>query len=440
MREKENFKMKTFFIILMLLVTSLFSQLKLNRWGQMDTIVHRSDSINSQMVITQGDDYGIEFQNQVSVLGEFIAGEDSYPVPVAFLCNEVNTTGRTITGCTDVTEILQSDAGSVSPLFGGTTAGSYIIVGSPTQFWGTRLKYNTLGDVNPDSVAILYDRSAAEGWQPTAMMVTNSNYPHEQVAHQISTFPVEQVFYGFNPLEADAVWQTTTQNINGTDYSNLYWGKKLLIGTIVTDPIVQQVKLHSNRIEIENTGIFKYGKARIPYTVMTGVENSIHNVLSNPANEAVNYTAVSRAAYTDNEFANGADDSFIYVVVLEEGMDTSIPLMVGIAFYVKGSSTGDIEFYVQSTQVSPISNTDGGTFIYDGNAPFEQTDIIVPVTVPSNLERQTFTVLVPIYKLFGNSGVVLNIGRDASGGNLDDTVTDNVVVTNVVITPHKWKL
>ncbi len=412
--------------------TSTAPDLDTTNWYSYEQLQLLNDEIEIEPT---GDDRGVHFKNQVSVEGELIAGKDSYPVPIAFHCDIASTTGKTITGATDITAILQSDTGSFTGLFGGTTAGSYVLIGSPVTFEGAKVKYNAVATVEPANITAEYYINDIEQWSPVAFMGTNSNYPQESHGWNIAMpdHTAEQIFFGFDPLNRTDPdpWEVLTFNINGTNYT-YKWARYRVVTAITGDPQVEQIKLHTDRIEHESTGTFRYGRARTPVQLFAGVDNTTPNSLIDPIDENVSYTPTFTAKYKDNEFANNRDDGFGVVVNRKFGLDSSVPLMVAISFYVKGTSTGNVEFTFRSSQV-----TDG--YIYNGTNPAETSTKIVTIATSSNLERQTTQALVPINQLESNSAVVIEVSRLGASSGLD-TLSNNVVITNVVVTGFIWKL
>lgn len=392
-----------------------------------------TDFLSQVEVTTEGDDKGVIFKYQVSAQGEIIAGKDSYPVPIAFHCQESDTVGKTITNAIDVTTILQSDTGSFTGLFGGVTAGSYLLVGSLEVYEGAKVKYNSLATVESANIMAEFYNNDTDGWLPVDFMGTNSDYPHEAHAWNIAVdnHDAEQVFFGFNPLtraEPDT-WDTKIFNINGVDYEYKF-ARFRVVSDITGDPQVEQLKLHTDRIENEATGIFKYGRARTPIDLPHVI---IKNNLSDPPNEVVSYTPQYAADYVDNELANGQIDGFGVIINRVFNLDTSVPIVVGLSFYVKGIATGDIELNYEASQV-----VDG--YVYDGLEPYDSYSLIKTIDVAQNLTRFSVSLPVRVNRLQENAGLVVNIFRDATAGNPEDTLAASIIRTNVNVTGFSWKL
>lgn len=394
-----------------------------------------SDFLSQVEVTTEGDDKGVEFKYQLSALGEIIAGKDSYPVPIAFHCTTANTTGKTIVNAINVTQILQSDQGSAIGLFGSNAAGSYILVGAPEVYEGAKVKYDSLGNVEADNIIAEFYENDINTWQNVPFMGTNSAFPYQSNADKISLHDSEQIFFGFNPLTRDQPesWELITFNINGTDYT-FRWARYRIVTAITSDPVAQQVKLHSNRIELEANGIFKYGKARSPLNLLEGVRSIVSNTDQTPLDQAVSYANNITAGYFNNRFDNGKNDGFLAIVNRKFGLDTSVPLVLALSFYVEGTNIGDLDFLITAIQV-----VDG--FEYTGAAlPDSQYNQIETIAANAgNNQRRTVQFVVPINKLQANSGIVISVTRVAQA-NPNDTVASDIVITNVVVNGFTWKI
>ena len=365
-----------------------------------------------------------------------LGGGDSFPPEIGtdfvFHCDISNTSGNIITSAIDTTEIVASETDSSVGMFNGTTAGKYVLIGIPTSYYGKKITYESLGSVDPENIVLESYKLGV--WNEEKFMTTNSDIPYTKYGWNLAQNLSEQILYGFDPIDTlSNTWSLQTLNINGVDITK-YWGRLRITSNIVEDPIVQQIKIHSNRTEIEDTGFLRsYGYGRKRKTLQGGINLSVKNDLSDPTNEVVDYTSNYHADLTENELVgSGATDGFGYIQNIEFGVDTSIDLILGISYYVKGTNTGDIQFEIESTQVS-----DG--FIYDGSygdtVSDEQT-VIENITTNSNLVRKSFEVKIPINKLVQGDGVVINVRRVS--GAAGDTLTNSVVTTNVVIDGYYW--
>ena len=354
---------------------------------------------------------------------------DSYPVSIAYHCEEANTSGLTITGAADITEILQSDTSSTTGLFGGTTTGKYILVGSDYPYLGVKVKMTDGGDVNPVN-ARLESWISSGVYNAVQYMATDANFPYTQRANNIGQSLNEQWRFGYDPTVPSS-WAPVTLNINGVDVTK-YWGRFVVDGGITQDPVVEQIKLHSNRMEINSTGVHEFfGLARPARELHSGLEIATANALVDPADESVMYGTGTTAKYKDNEFAQNADDGFVIVQGVDEGLDTSISLRLGLSYYVKGTSTGDIVFDVDVYQV-------GDGFVYDGSATPDSYSITDTVVSNSNQIRRSASILINTEKVSPSEALVISIRRNAVT-NPSDTLGANVVLTYANTSGWFWR-
>jgi hypothetical protein len=393
----------------------------------------------------KGDDKGVIVEDgqlsvgtvdkpQETVLG----GGDSVPVDMAFHCTLANTTGLTITSAINVSQILNSDTGSTTGLFNGETVGNYLLVGFDYPFGGVKAKYTDGGTIEPANIQADYLQDNIPTWLPASVMATdanNINSTGSQKGWQIGSTVDgnEQWRFGFNPFDLPTTWDKVTLNINGTDYTK-YWARFRITSTITSDMTLEQLKIHTNRFEVNADGATEYfGRSRYLRTLQSGIDKLVNNTQSSPANQNVTYqTGTVVANYTDNQFNANALDSALLVQNIEAGLDTSIPLVLSISYYVEGANTGDMQWFADVFHVN-----DG--FIYDGSATpitFVKTEQII---TPSNLERRTANILIDVSQLTDADAILINLNRDGRASNPNDTLDAACVVTNVRLSGYFWR-
>jgi len=356
-------------------------------------------------------------------------GGDSYSVDQAWHCDIANTTGLTITGATDVTSELSSDAGSTAGLFGGITAGKYLLIGSDYSYRGLKIKMTALGDVPPDNLR-------AEAWngdgdfEDVQYMAANSDNIWSvgtQKGYNICTSLSEQWRFGFNPLDP-VPNNKTTLIINGVPIEK-YWGRLVIETPIAEDPTVEQIKLHPDRTEINSDGTVEhFGVARdsapIPYVIEANADAS-------PLSSDVEYGEGTTATGIWNKFSNTADDGFLVTIGINSGVDTSIPIAIRMDYYVDGASTGDIRFHVDSYQVS-------SDFIYDGTAVPESYIMTETVGAPNSLGKRTVIFRVSAEKLSAGDILKVSIRRNAQSDGADN-LGSALVRTEIGVIGWLWK-
>ena len=392
-------------------------------------------------ILSEGDDGGVSLTGGQFGVGSpdnpkesVFGGGDSYPVNIAFHYSTDNESGNVIISADDITEILRSDSDSSVTLFRNNLANEVILVGSDTPFFGVKIKYDSLGDVEPDRiVAEFYDNVG--DWIEDGLMTTKSAYPLTRAGWRLASFDSEHVRFGDNLIPTATHASLMTLNINGTNITK-YWGRIRLLSPITTQPLVQQVKQHPSRFESNSDGSLEFfGKARRLIEVKN---QDVANSASDPANENVVYfsggVSGARAKYLDNEFANGTTDSRMLIVKLDDNIDTSTPLLLTFIYYVKYDEVGDVELVFEYQQLT-------SDFRYNTIVDPEGTITkIDTVGAGEQYLRKSVQVEIPVNKTdITVGGVVVCISRDASSGNPNDTLASSIIITGTNVKALSWK-
>lgn len=389
--------------------------------------------------VTQtGDDAGVNFTGQVSVgtpsTGkELVVGEgDSYPVRGAWHCSYSNISGLTVTSATDVTSILQSDSGSLTGLFNGTTSGQCLLVYSDlARFGGAKVKLGTAGVVEPDNVVAEYLQDNSPTWVETKFMASDGDYPYESKSNVLGSCAScsEQWRFSFDPNNVPPVWNVVTMNINGSNYTGRF-ALIRLTGSITSDPTVEQIKLHTNRWECNATGATEYfGLGRYKRTLNT---HEYENADKATGDQNLSLASGITLSRSDNVFANSANDGFILQGVVPVGLDTSIPLELTVEWYADASGSGDIEIEAELVKV-----TNG--FTWDGTAT---SSALLPVVTSVSSEqyvRKQSKFQFFLEDLLPGDQYYLSVFRDATSGNADDTFVGSVIITYNEVDGYFWK-
>jgi hypothetical protein len=383
---------------------------------------------------TSGDDQGVQIKGgQLNVQdGETVLGNiDSYVAPIIFHFDYANLSGLTITDATDITTILASDSGSTTGLFGGTAIGSAILVGSLINFGGVKAKIDTLGVVEPDNVTAEYLQDNTPTWVNASFMATDAEYPLDQKGNQISTCSScsEQWYFGYNPDNLPTLWNDVTLNINGTDYT-YKWALFRITSAITTDPIMEQIKLHTNRFEINIDGVSQYfGLSRYARDLIV---NITANSDSSPGNYPIEISSGVTIAATDNLFQDNLVDGLIIRSKITVGHDTSIPVKLEVDWYPTTSNSGDVEL---EAEISKVING----FTYNGTAASSPTLPSV-VTVDNELKKRkksSFQFLID--DMLPGDELVVSLFRDAQASNIHDTLSGNIAIASARLIGYFWK-
>ena len=385
-------------------------------------------------ITEEGDDKGTVLKYQTSMLEELIVGGDSYPVPIAYHVDYSDINGLVVSNATDVTEILQSDSDSSIGLFNGTVAGKCLLIGSKDRYGGVKSKIKTAGITNPDNVLAEFLSNNTPLWLEAPRMATEADFPNDRLGRNLangSDNESEQWRFGFDPDYVPSPWDQVELIINGTPQT-YRWSLIRLTDTITLDPQIEQIKPHPSGWECNKTGVQEFfGIARPRKTLTEGLKNTINNSVGSPSNENVPYSSDVIANFVDNEFTSVAKDGFLIPQSIISGLDTSIPLVLSVSYYVKGVGTGDVQLSAK------IITVDDG-FVYDGSATGTTVSTVDNITVSSNLIRRTVSLKLPISNVV-KGGVVIYLHRDATAGNGLDTHPNNIVITNIVLDGFFWK-
>ena len=383
-----------------------------------------------------GDDKGLTITEQLSVgtPGEpketVLGGGDSYPVPIAYHCNIANTTGMVITSATDVSTILQTDSDSTVGLFDGTSAGKYILVGSDYKFSGVKVKMSAAGVVEAANVRADYLKDT-DVWVRAYYMATDADYPYAQHGNQLAECSScsEQWFFGFDPLNLPTIWDKTTMTINGSAMEK-YWAKFEITSAITTDPVIEQIKLHTNAFEIEADGSTSYrGIARYPKSIPITIEA---NADKTPLSENIDIADGVTVVRVFNEFADVKVDGNILSGIIPVGLDTSIPVTLHVDWYPSNNNTGDVELEVE---LVPVTNG----FVFDGTADKLSTIPAVHSVSNDQYVKHTSIFQALVQQSLPGDQVFVSLFRDATSGNTEDTYAGNIVITNIVLVGYFWK-
>jgi hypothetical protein len=311
-----------------------------------------------------------------------------------------------------------------------------IYVGSDFKNSGVKVKVVNGGVLQPENVCAEYWNGSA--WFPVNYMATNSDFPYDQRGWNIATQSAtsEQWRFNFDPYNLNADFETTV-----IDGRSKYWARFRVIADVQLVPVLEQVKLHTNRFEVNATGFTEYfGISRYKQTVASGVDHLIGNKAGTPKNENVSYiidggepAAGVIADYKVNKFEDGNNDSTIFVLDVVEGIDTSIPLEVSVSWYVKGTGLGDVCFTLEKIAV-------GDGFVYDGNAAITgSTTATTTIATDQNLIRHTSKLFIDINEATVDTAYLMVVRRNSAPGNGTDTLLEDVVMTHFQVNGYFWK-
>ncbi len=389
------------------------------------------------MVITgSGDDAGVSIPDGQFSVGKAGAGQesvfgegDSYPVPVAYRFDQANLSGRVITGATDVASELQNDSANPISMFDGITVGKSLLFGSDVPFQGIKLKTITAGVMNNGDIITEYLADSTPTWTEIKFMATDANQPFNQYAKVLANHSgeSEQIRGGFTPnVIVSRVPVTLT--INGVGISK-YWTVMRIGTAITTDPIIQQVKLHTNRHEINAGGEEEdFGIARKPVTILSNLEAWGDN---SAASELVLYGTDVSVYRSDCEFADSATDKLATAIKIPIGLDTSIPLQLKVSWYAKANEDGDVRL-----KVNFVIDSDGDTL--DGSIVSTALSEVITVTGATETKvLRTTAYLLDVSDALVGDTLAMRLWRNPT--DTEDTYTNSIIIENAQLIAYFWR-
>ena len=93
----------------------------------------------------------------------------------------------------------------------------------------------------------------------------------------------------------------------------------------------------------------------------------------------------------------------------------------------------------QKWQHPPFEGKVADGFVYDGTATVSTYSTIDTISVSGALERRTARIKILINDLTDKDGFVIRLHRDATSGNVDDTLASNIVLTHFEMTGYFWR-
>lgn len=386
-----------------------------------------------------GDDKGLSVINggQLSVgtpenPTEFVCGGgDSYPVPYVWHVDYANISGLTVTSATDVSTILQSDNGSTTGLFDGTASGKCILVMSENRYGGVKIKMDTAGTVEADNVTAEYLQDNSPTWVTSPYMVTDADFPYSQLGNVLGgcSSCSEQWRFGFDPDNIPPQWDDVTLNINGTDYTGK-WAIFRTTGAITLDPVLEQIKMHTNRAEVNSSGTTEYfGRSRYPGTLSI---ETYQNADKGAQNQNISIGTGVTLTEINNKFPDNSESGRVIQGRIPVGLDTSIPVEVDIEWYPDVATAGNVELEAELIKVR-------NGFAFDGT---ETPTALTPVVTAINnqqYERQISSFKFFVNDLLPGDQWYVAISRDSTVTNTDDTLAGAVVVTYTNAVGYFWR-
>jgi hypothetical protein len=358
-----------------------------------------------------------EEERAVNIEGELRVGSHLRPSEACFGGGDSHTLGmvaKRFDGATwtDITAELASGSGSTTFAFDGLTVGNELYIGGDVPFPG--LKIVTAAAMSGGAVAADYWDGA---WQPVAWMTSLADPPYT-TADQAIFAEVGAHQARFGPTDG---WTTET-----FDGDTKHWWRLRITSDIAANPRLEQVKLHTNRVEINADGFTeKFGTARVWRQVPIPT-NTLEAVgATSPGDQDLWFGVLGAIGLAENAFSGVIDESVGVGIPIPFELDTSHKLRVRLKWQPSSAAAGNVTwrvFTAIATAGSVLTTTSPGV-IGDG------TPATVTTPAPGVTGQETISELE-----VGITGVVtadrptllLMLQREGSAGT--DTYNEDVYI------------
>ena len=285
-----------------------------------------------------------------------------------------------------------------------------------------RDRLNTDTVANPGTGDVAREYWDGDSWEAFTAMATNADAPYGSRADNIGTVTgSEQVRFG----NCDDQVKTT---VNGVEK---YYIRFRITSAITSGPVIEQVKLHTNRFEVNADGFTEYfGDGVYSQDLVMHWHLTEQLVGFSPINENITFASGLTLAYSDNEFVSSATDGRGGYVVIPEGMDTSKDLEFEVLWTPLSNNSGDVVYQIDTYQTSV------GDTLDSGNTAVSAQDTVTVASNSDNLLTKT-VISLDVQNLV--PGDILAIGFKRLGGDAGDTYPDNVAIVNIRCVGKFWK-
>ena len=333
---------------------------------------------------------------------------------------------------TDVSAAARSSSGSAVTYPVGAAIGDALVIAAPRKFWGVKLAMTT-ATVRDTLTVVVFEVWNGATWTPFNVMETMADAPYTPQADDPLEAPgnfhirFDEVIDGIFSADDNTLDEIPNYG------SNHYVIRVRVAGAApLTAPVVEQIKLHSSRTEINSDGVVEqFGKARGRLVEIRDPAITFLKPGNKPANDTIPVSAGITLQFKENLFENAALDELQATILVPEQADTSMPLRFDLLWY-SNITTGNVEWDL----ITAITRDDS---VMDGsNAEIASAAVTTVSTTSDQLNTTTFLIDIST-ALPGSSEIAIHFGRDATGGNAADTLNGDVTLKTGRFTYRTWR-
>lgn len=336
------------------------------------------------------------------------------------------------TSFVDNTAAARSSSGSPFALFQAPAAGQVAYIGALTDALGGARQFpgievdggGTAIDLGAGGIQAEYWNGAA--WVDLTVMVTDAGAPYAQKAKNAfaTTTTSDQIRW-----KPPSDWAQTT-----VDGRQGFWVRWRITGAITTTPVLERIKLGTNRTKVNSDGVIEFFGSAIRQATLQQVSLATISDLSgaSPSNGTIQYSPSISLTPIDNRFNDGALDGFGIALSVPDGIDTSRPLQCRVLFRCANNSAGDVQFELLTTRVQEGDTVNGALPEVNG------TGI---TTIGAGTQDQAYlkTLEADISDFTADDFIVLALRRDARGSNPADTYAGNIEIMFIEALGSFWR-
>lgn len=312
---------------------------------------------------------------------------------------------------------------------------------NPLKFYGMKIKVDTACSLNILG-DLVFEYWNGSSWVEFNHMMVQSNSPYRSFANS----KLEQAgnFQCYFDSRLEESWQTNDPVSLGV---SLYWIRLRVEGVnLTTNPLIEQIKIHTNRMEIESDGFqTMYGLGRIKekfpitFTGLAGVPGK------GPNSEEVYISDNLGIDLIENSFPSNAARSSVFTQFIPFELDTSCPVELTLSYFVDSITAGDIYFRLRWATTSPddgiYKNTSGAPSTFSNERTSTGT---VSVGLGENNKLKVFSTKLDIpeavsQQVTGNPNSKLWISIERVGNSSQDTYSGNAIVTDLAVFYTAWR-
>lgn len=191
-------------------------------------------------------------------------GGDSYTQGMVVLRKQIASVSTSGTDFDNITDTVNKNNGFTEDVFPNESQNCCLYIGGPREFGGIKLSRgeNPLGLLLLDNSRIVTEYYDGTDWRIVPRMCTNSNAPYDSTATELftDTYSSQQIRFGIRTGSDTSIFDTTFDDwspliING--FNKLWFRLRISTASGLGgggSPTINQIKLHSDRFEINSDG------------------------------------------------------------------------------------------------------------------------------------------------------------------------------------------